>query len=166
MRGGRAYWDGDGLGGFGGGEHVAAAVKDSARFHDQAWCVDFAGDDGFGLNFDFAGGFYGAVEVAADNDVVAVNLAFHFGMLAEDQGLVRNQRSLHCGIDAKGTGTFQSAIQLDALVEKASPLPGIMSFTVKPTHAVSPRYENSVALFSHELVVEAGQITIVVVFKY
>jgi len=145
---------------------MATAVENGARFHDEAGRVDFAGDDGFGLDFDFARGFYRAVEVAADNDVVAFNLAFDFGVLAEDQGLVRNQRPLHCGIDAKGAGAFQSAIELDALVEKASPLPGIMSFTVKPTHAVSPRYVNSVALFSHELVVEAGQITIVVVFKY
>jgi hypothetical protein len=128
--------------------------------------MDFAGDDGFGLNFDFAGGFYGAVEMAADDDIVTVNLAFDFGVLAEDQGFVRNQSPLHCGINAKGAGALEPAFELHALVEKASPLPGIMSFAVKPTHAVSPRYVNRVALFSHELVVEAGQITIVVVFKH
>src|SRR5580704_8431746 len=88
VRSGRANGNGDGLGHFGRGEHVAAAVEDGARFHDQAWRVYFAGHDRFGLNFDFAGGFYGAVEVAADDDVVAVNLPFHAGVLAQDQGLV------------------------------------------------------------------------------
>jgi hypothetical protein len=153
VRGGRTDRNGDGLSGFGGGEHVAAAVEDRARFHDQAWRVDFAGNDGFGLNFDFAGSFYDAVEVAADNDVVAVNLAFDFGVLAEDQGFVGNERALHRGINAKGAGRFQAAFELDALFQEAGPLPGIMSFAVKPTHALSPRYMNSVALFSHELVV-------------
>jgi hypothetical protein len=166
VRGSRANRNGDWFSGFCRREHVAAAVEDRARFHDQAWRVDFAGDDGFGLNFDFARGFDGAVEVAADDHVVPVNLAFHFSVLAEDQGFVGNQRALHRGINAKGAGTFQTAFELDALVQEPGPLPGIMSFAVKPTHAVSPRYTDSVALFSHELVVEAGQITIVVVFKH
>ena len=77
-----------------------------------------------------------------------------------------DQSALHRGINAKRAGALQTAFELHALVEKAGPLPGIMSFAIKPTHAVSPCYVNSVALFSHELVVEAGQITIVVVFKH
>ncbi len=169
VRGGRTDGNGYGFRGLGGGEHVAAAVENRARFHDEAGCVDFAGDDGFGLNFHFAGGFDRAVEVAADNHVVAFNLTFDFGMLAKDQSFMGNERSLRRGINAKSAGTFQTAFELDALVEKASPLPRIMSFAVKPTHALSPRYftsANSVTLFSHELVVEAGQITIVVVFKH
>src|ERR1700723_744087 len=88
VRGGRAYGNGDRFGGFGRGEHVATTVEDGARFHYQAWGVNLASHDGFGLNFNFAGGFYGAVEMAADNDVVPVNLAFDFGVLAEDQGFV------------------------------------------------------------------------------
>ena len=139
MRSGRAYRNGDGFRCFGGGEHVAAPIKDRAGFHDEARSMDFARDDGFGLNFDFAGGFYGAIEMAADNDVVAVNLAFDLGVFAEDQRLVRNQGALHRGIDAKGARAFQAAFELDALVEKTSPLPRIMSFAVKPTHARSPR---------------------------
>src|SRR5580658_3996429 len=166
VRCGRTDRNGDGLSGLCCGEHVAAPVEDGARFHDEAGRMDFAGDDGFGLNFDFAGGLYGAVEMAADNYVVAFNLAFDFGMLAEDQGFVGNQRAFHHRINAKGAGTFQTALELDALVQKAGPLPGIMPFAVKPTHALSPRYANSVTLSSHELVVEACQITIVVVLKH
>src|ERR1700693_1022450 len=115
VRGGRAYGNRDGFGGFGRGEHVAAAVEDGARFHYQAWRVNFAGHDGFGLNLNFAGGFYRAVKVAADNDVVAVNLAFDFSVLAEDHGLVGDQSPLHRGINAEGASAFQAAIELDAL---------------------------------------------------
>jgi hypothetical protein len=146
VRGGRAYGDGDGFGGFGRGEHVAAAVEYGTGFHDQAGRMDFARDDGLGLNLNFAGRFYGAVEMAADDDVIAFNLAFHFGVLAEDQGLVGNQRPLHCRINAKSARAFQATFELDALVEKASPLPGIMSFAVEPTHAASLGYVNSVPL--------------------
>src|SRR5271170_2943007 len=166
VRGGRANGNRDRLGRFFRGEHVATPVEDGAGLHDQARRVDLAGDDSFGLNFHFAGSFYGAVEVPADDDVVAFDLPFHFGVLTEDQSFVRNQRPLHCGINTKGAGTFQPAFELHALVEETSPLPRIMSFAVKPTHASSPRYVNSVTLFSHELVVEAGQITIIVVFKH
>ncbi len=166
VRGGRTDGNGYGFRGLGGGKHVAAAVENRARFHDQAGCMDLASDDGFGLNFHFAGGFDGAVEVAADDHVVAFNLTFDLGMLAKDQSFVGNERSLHRRVNAKGAGTFQTAFELDALVQEPGPLTRIMSFAVKPTHAISPRYLNSVALFSHELVVEAGQITIVVVFKH
>src|SRR5208337_98448 len=131
------------------------AIENRARFHDQAWRVDFAGDDGFGLDLHFAGGFYDAVEVAPDDHVVAVDLAFDLSMLAKDQSFRRNQSAFHRGINPKGASRFQTAFELDALVQKAGPLPGIVSFAVKPTHAISPRYLNSVALFSHELVVEA-----------
>src|SRR6202041_510663 len=88
VRGGRANGNGDGFGRFAGREHVAAAVEDGAGLHDQAWRVNFAGHDRLGLNFDFAGGFDDAVEVPADDDVVAVNLPFHTRVLAEDQGFV------------------------------------------------------------------------------
>jgi hypothetical protein len=139
VRGCRANRNRDRFSGFSGGQHVAAAVEDCAWFHDQAWRMDFAGDDGLGLNFDFAGSFYGAVEVAADDHVVALNLAFDFRVFTEDQGFMGNQRPFHRGIYAEGAGTFQTAFELDALVQEAGPLPRIMSFAVKPTHALSPR---------------------------
>ncbi len=63
---------------------MATAVENGAGFHDQTWRVNFAGDDRFGLNFDFSGSFYGAVEMAPDNYVIAVNLALDFRMFAED----------------------------------------------------------------------------------
>ena len=75
LRGGRANRNRNRLAGFFGGEHVALAVEDRAGFDDQARRVNIAGDDGFRLDFHFAGSFYRAVEVAADDDVVAVDLA-------------------------------------------------------------------------------------------
>ena len=87
--------------------------------------MDLAGDDGFGLNFDFSRGFDDAVETATDDDVVAVDLTFDFSVLAEDKGLVRDEISLHCGVDAKGAGGLQAALELDPLFEEASPFTGI-----------------------------------------
>src|SRR5580692_7335656 len=101
VRGGRAYGNRDGFRCFRCREHVAAPVEDGARFHDEARRVDFAGDDGFGLNFDFAGRFYSAIEMAGDNDVVAVNLAFDLSVFAENQGFVRNESAVHRGIYAE-----------------------------------------------------------------
>ena len=99
---------------------MAATVEDGTRLHHQTRSVNFAGDYGFGLNFNFAGRFDDAVEMPADDDVISVNLSFDFRVFAEDQGFVRDQIALHRGINTEGAGGLEPTLDFYALLESRS----------------------------------------------
>jgi hypothetical protein len=116
-------------------EHVAAAVEEGAGIHDETWGEDFAGDDGFGLDFDFALGSNDSIEAAGNNDVVPFNFTLDVRVLADNQGFVRYESSLRGAVDSKGAGGFEAAFELDSLFEEAGPFTGVLPFAVKPTQS-------------------------------
>ena len=70
-------------------QHVAAAIKNSARIYDHAWGMDLAGDYAFGLNLHASLGKNDAVKAASDDHVIPFNLSFDLGALSEDYRLLR-----------------------------------------------------------------------------
>ena len=80
---------------------MAAAVENSAGFDNQAWRMDFAGDDAFGLNFDAAFGENYSIEAAGDNYLIAFDLAFDFGALTEHERLIAEDIAFDLGFDAE-----------------------------------------------------------------
>ena len=84
MGGDGADGNDDGFGRLRDRKHVAAAVEKGSGFHDEAGRENFASDDRFGLNFDFALGANRAVETAGDDYVVPFDFTFDAGVLAED----------------------------------------------------------------------------------
>jgi hypothetical protein len=108
---------------------VAAAVENSAGFDNQAWRMDFAGDDAFGLNFDAAFGENYSVEAAGDNYLIAFDLAFHFGTFAEDEGLIAEDVAFDLSFDAQRARKFQGAFKAHGPIEEAGP------FTLRLRHA-------------------------------
>jgi hypothetical protein len=104
------------------GEHVATAVKDTAGINDQTGRVNFARDDTFGLNLYPAFGENNAVISAGDDHSIALDLAFHLGVLAEDQCLFGDNIALKVTIDTKRTFELQRALERHALIDKTGPL--------------------------------------------
>src|SRR5215469_13402147 len=90
-------WDGDGLRcGFSGGcGHVAMAVKDRSGFDHNARAMNLAGNNSAGLNLDFALRVNLSIEPPADDYAIPVNLAFDRCVLAENQRILGDKRSLH-----------------------------------------------------------------------
>ena len=116
-------------------EHVAAAIKQRAGLHDETRRENLAGDDGLGLDFDFALRSNDSVEMAGDDDVVAFDFTCDIRVLANDQGFVRDQRTLGSAIDAKRAGRFEAALELNSLFEEPRPFSGILTLAVKPTQS-------------------------------
>jgi hypothetical protein len=106
------------------GKHVATSVENSAGIDDHARRVYFSGDDALGLNFDAALGKNYPIEAAGDDDAIAFNLSFDFGIFTEDYSLLGNDVALHVAVDAKSAGDLKSALQGHALVNKAGPFFG------------------------------------------
>ena len=84
--------------------------------------MHFAGDHALGLNFHAAFSKNNAVIAAGYHHAVAFDLAFDFGVLAEDQSLLGNNISLHIAVNAESPRDLQSAFHRYALINKSSPL--------------------------------------------
>lgn len=131
--------DGDGNSGssIGGGQHVAAAVEDSARVNDHAGGMYFARYDTLGLNLDAAFGENYAVEAAGDDDAVSLDLSLDFGTLTKHHGLLRDDVALDVAVDAERPRHLQGAFDCHALIDKAGPLfvaSGIRTAGPLPSH--------------------------------
>ena len=61
-----------------GGQHVAAAIENSAGINNHAGGMDLAGHYALGLDFDATLRENHAVEAAGNDHVVAFDLSFHF----------------------------------------------------------------------------------------
>jgi len=101
---------------------VAASIKDSAGIDDHAGRVDFSGDYALGLNLDSTFCENYAVEAPGDDHTVAFDLAFDFGGIAEDYGLLRDDISFDVAVDAERSRNLERAFQRYALIDKSSPL--------------------------------------------
>lgn len=101
---------------------MAAAVENAARFDDQAWRMNFAGDNTFGLNFDPAFCKDDAIKPASDDDLIPFNLAFDLGPFTQNQRLIAEDVSFHLRFNAKRAGKLQSAFKADGPVQKSGPL--------------------------------------------
>lgn len=108
---------------------MAAAVEDSSRLDDQAWRVDFAGDDAFGLNFHAALGEDYAVKSPGDDHLIAFDLAFDLGAFAENQSLIAENIAFDLGFDPERAGKLQSAFKADGPIKETGP------FTLRFRHS-------------------------------
>ena len=101
---------------------MTSAIEDSAWVDDHARRMHLAGDHSLGFNLHAALRKDHAVEPPGDDHPVSFDLPFYFGAFAEDHCLFRDNITFNVTIDAKRPGHRQSALQRDALVDKAGPL--------------------------------------------
>lgn len=101
---------------------MATAVENPSRIDDKAGRMDFAGDDALGLNLHAAFGEDDAIITARNNHAVPFDLAFDFGVFAEDQRLLGDDVSLHVAVDAERASHSERALHCDALIDETCPL--------------------------------------------
>jgi hypothetical protein len=100
---------------------VALTFEHCSWLDHHARGMNFARNDAGGLNGDFLRRADCAVEPAGNDHLAAADLALNGRVLAEDQGFLGNDCSLHLGINAKGALGFEFAVDLDSLFEEAGP---------------------------------------------
>ena len=103
-------------------EHVAATIKNSAGVDDHAGRMDFARNHTLGLDFYAAFGKDDAVKSTSDDNVIAFDLAFYFGALAQDHGLFGNNVSFNVAVNAERAFDLQRPFHGDALIDETCPV--------------------------------------------
>ena len=100
---------------------MAAAVEDAAGLDNQTWRMDFTADDALGLNFHAPLGENYSVKSARDDYLIAFDLAFDFGALAENERLVAEDVAFYLGFDAQRSRKLERAFKADSPIEKSGP---------------------------------------------
>ncbi len=77
---------------------MASAVEDTAWLNDQTRCVNLARHHPLGLDLNSALDKNHPIESAGDDHVIALNLAFDSGRLAEDQTVFGEDVSLYLAV--------------------------------------------------------------------
>jgi hypothetical protein len=101
---------------------VAATVEDSSRFNNQARGVNLARNYSMSLNLDPSLGEYHPVKSAGNYDLIALDLPFDLGPLAQNQRLTAEDVSLDLGLDPERAGELQSPLKAHRPVKEAGPL--------------------------------------------
>jgi len=97
---------------------VAAPVEDPAWINDHAGRMHFPGHYALGLNLDAAPGENHPIEAAGNDHAIAFDLSFHFGAVAKDHGLLRDDVTLHIAIDAERAGDRQRSFEGYTLIDE------------------------------------------------
>src|SRR5258708_36658007 len=103
-------------------QEVGGAVKDSPRVNDQTGRMHLTRDYALGLSVHVAACKNRAVEMSRDHHAVPFDLSLDFCILAQDNGLLRNDVSLDVAVDAKRTRKRQSAFERHTLINESCPL--------------------------------------------
>jgi hypothetical protein len=101
---------------------VAATVENPTWIDDHAGRMDLAGYHTLSFNFDAALGEDHAVEAAGDYYAIAFDLAFDFGVLAEDDSLLGDDVALHVPVNAERAADRERSFQGYALIDESCPL--------------------------------------------
>src|ERR1700737_492662 len=73
------------------------------------------------LDFHSALREYHTVKSSGDDHTIALNLAFHFGVLSQNYGLLRDNISLQVAINTKRSRDRQRALDRNALIDEPGP---------------------------------------------
>src|SRR6516162_8722909 len=101
---------------------MAATVEDPAWIDDHAGRMHFPGHYAPGLNLHATLSENHSIEAAGNDHAVAFDLAFHFGAVAKDHRLLRDDVALDITIDAERAGDRQRSFQGYALIDESRPL--------------------------------------------
>jgi len=111
---------------------VAVAVENCAGFDHDARTVNFSGDYGAGLNFDFGFRAHRPIKSARNDDAVALDFAFDDRVFAQNQRIFGDESSLHHRVDAERARRLDLAVNFDAALEEARPLGRFLPLAVEP----------------------------------
>jgi len=141
--------------------NTAFAFKNRPWLKHQARGIDIRRYDRITAYLDGPARLYGAGEAALDEDALSEDLPLDDGMLPENQRFVGDERALCSRVDAERARSFQLPLKDNAPLKKPSPFASVVFFPFRP----GPSHTISRGLFSHELIVEAGEIARFVILK-
>jgi hypothetical protein len=101
---------------------VAAPVKDTAWFNEEAGRVNLAGDYTLSLNLDPTLCKDYPVKSSRNDHLIPFNLALDASLPAQQQPGTGNDVPLDLGVQPERARDLEGALSADALIEEADPL--------------------------------------------